>query len=243
MVRIQKLLASWGIASRRSIEKFIQEGRIAVDGDVINEQGFIIDENNIPKITLDGKLLKAPSDKNYTVLAFHKPKLVITSLKDEHGRRSIADFLPKDKRLYPIGRLDYDSTGLLLVTDYGELTNRLLHPSFKVAKEYIVRISGEPLGEADLKSFAKGIELDDGMTAPAIIKALSADKCYSVIIKEGRKRQVRRMFEFFGRKVIRLHRITFGPIRLGNLEAGKLRQLTKEEYSALLSATGLSSEG
>lgn len=239
MVRIQKLLATWGIASRRSIERYIEEGRIAVDGKKLTEQGFIIDEEKLPVITLNGKKLKPPTNTEYTILAFHKPKLVITSLDDEQGRRCIADFLPKSKRLYPVGRLDYDSTGLLLITDYGELTNRLLHPSYKVAKEYIVRIDGNRLKAAELEQFAAGIELEDGMTSPCKITELGAPNCYSVIIKEGRKRQVKRMFEFFERKVIRLHRVSFGPIKLGDLQSGKLRPLTDEERKELLKATGL----
>ena len=242
VVRIQKLLASWGVASRRVVERYIKEGRIAVDGEKLNEQGKIIDEDSLPVITLDGKRLKPPENTEYTILAFNKPKLVITSLDDDRGRRCVADYLPKNKRLYPIGRLDYDSTGLLLVTDYGELTNRLLHPSYKVPKEYIVRINGERLRQEELEEFASGIELDDGMTAPCSITELGAPNCYSVVIKEGRKRQVRRMFEFFGRKVIRLHRVSFGPIKLGELSSGKLRQLSEKEKKELLHVTGLLSK-
>lgn len=239
MVRIQKLLASWGVASRRAIERYIEEGRISVNGEKLKEQGFVVDEENLPKIALDGKILTPPTNPEYSVFAFHKPKLVITSLDDEKGRRCIADFLPKNKRLYPVGRLDYDSTGLLLVTDYGELTNRLLHPSFKVAKEYIVRIAGDRLSLKERSDFAAGIMLEDGLTAPCTITELAVQNCYSVILKEGRKRQVKRMFEFFGRKVIRLHRISFGPIKLGDLPSGKLRPLTKKEIKELLVATGL----
>lgn len=239
MVRIQKLLSSWGIASRRTIEKLIDEGRIAVDGETIKEQGFLVDENNPPKITLDSKAIKPPQNTEYTILLFNKPKLVITSLKDERGRKTIADYLPKDKRLYPVGRLDYDSTGLLLVTDYGELTNRLLHPSYKVPKEYIVKIQGEMLNKLELKQFSEGIELEDGKTAPCIIKKLKSFNTYSVIIKEGRKRQVRRMFDYFNRKVENLNRVSFGPIKLGNLQSGKLREITNEEKQALLKAVRL----
>ena len=239
MVRIQKLLASWGIASRRSIEKYIEEGRIAVDGVKLEEQGFIIDEDNLPSIFLDGKKINPPEKTEYTILLFNKPKLVITSLKDDQGRCCLADYLPKDKRLYPVGRLDYDSSGLLLVTDFGELTNRLLHPSYKVSKEYVVKIQGEMLAPKELKQFSSGIKLEDGLTAPCIIKPHKTPNTYSVIIKEGRKRQVRRMFEYFGRKVVNLHRIAFGPIKIGDLQSGKLRTVTEEEKTALLKTTGL----
>ena len=228
MVRIQKLLASWGIASRRSIEKYIEEGRIIVNGVKLEEQGFIIDEDNLPTILLDGKKITPPLKTDFTILLFNKPKLVITSLKDEQNRCCLADYLPKDKRLYPVGRLDYDSSGLLLVTDYGELTNRLLHPSFKVSKEYIVKIQGEMLNQHELEQFSSGINLEDGLTAPCLIKPHKSPNTYSVIIKEGRKRQVRRMFDYFGRKVTNLHRIAFGPIKLGNLQSGKLRPVTEE---------------
>ena len=241
LVRIQKLLASWGVASRRKIENLISEGHISVDGRLLIEQGFLIDEDNPPDILLNGKKLIPPKKSDYTILLFNKPKLVITSLKDEQGRRSVADYLPKGKRLYPIGRLDYDSTGLLLITDYGELTNRLLHPSYKVAKEYIVKIIGEKLSDSELKQFSEGIELEDGLTAPCIIKPLKTYNTYSVTIKEGRKRQVRRMFEFFDRKVINLNRVSFGPIKLGSLQSGKLREVTLEEKKALLKAAGLES--
>lgn len=239
MVRIQKLLSSWGIASRRNIEKFIEEGRIFIDGKKLEEKGLILDENNLPTIVLDGEKIFPPQNNDYTILVFNKPKLVITSLKDEKGRKSISDYLPNDKRLYPIGRLDYDSTGLLLITDYGELTNRLLHPSYKVSKEYIVKIQGEALTKQELKQFSEGIELEDGITAPCSIKALKTFNTYSVIIKEGRKRQVRRMFEFFNRKVINLNRVSFGPIKLGSLQSGKLRKVTEEEKKSLLQTTGL----
>lgn len=239
MVRIQKLLASWGVASRRSIEKYIEDGRISIDGVKLEEQGFIVDEDNLPSIFLDGKKIIPPAKKEYTILLFNKPKLVITSLKDEKGRCCLADYLPKDKRLYPVGRLDYDSSGLLLVTDYGELTNRLLHPSYKIPKEYIVKIQGEMLTKEELKLFSSGIMLEDGVTAPCVIKPHRAPNTYSVIIKEGRKRQVRRMFDYFGRKVINLHRVAFGTIKIGDLQSGKLRPVTEEEEKALLKATGL----
>ena len=240
MVRIQKLLASWGVASRRAIERYIHEGRIAVNGEKLAEKGFLIDEDNLPNITLDGKKIEIAKKTDYTILAFNKPKFVITSLSDEKGRRSVADYLVKEKkRLFPIGRLDYDSTGLLLITDYGELTNRLLHPSFKVTKEYLVKIEGEDLTKNEMKQFSEGIKLEDGYTAPCKIRALKVSKAYSVIIREGRKRQVRRMFDFFNRRVISLNRVSFGPIRLGDLPRGKLRALTQKERCAILKAAGL----
>ncbi|MDD3147064.1 MAG: pseudouridine synthase [Candidatus Riflebacteria bacterium] len=197
-----------------------------------------MDADNPPAIKVNGRLIQPPGEEDCRFYAFNKPLLVVTTMKDERGRKTIADFLPPGRRLYPVGRLDYDSTGLLIITNHGELTNRLLHPSFKVDKEYIVKISGEVLSPAEAAQFSRGLELDDGLTSPCQLKKLP-DNTYSVTIREGRKRQVRRMFAFMGRKVVSLHRIRFGPLKIGNLKAGELRELSSEEKAALLSSAGL----
>ena len=238
MIRIQKLLADWGIASRRAIEKLILENRITVNKETI-KPGFSIDENNMPDIYIDGKKIEKKQHTTYEIYMFNKPKLVVSTIKDEKGRKCITDFLPAGKRLYPIGRLDYDSTGLLLVTNYGELTNKLLHPSHKVDKEYIVTISGAPLTADEEAIFTKGINLEDGITAPCKLHKMRSRNTYSVTIHEGRNRQVRRMFEYFNRKVIVLKRISFGPLKLGNLATGTIRQITPKEYEQLLKAAKL----
>jgi 23S rRNA pseudouridine2605 synthase len=238
MIRIQKLLANWGIGSRRHIETLISKGEILVDGLPIT-LGHSVDENNPPQIKVNGEIIKAPKAPQNQVYIFNKPKLVVTTLKDEEGRKCIADFIPKNQRLYPVGRLDMDSTGLLLLTNHGELTNRLLHPSYQIEKEYIVEISGAPLSNAELESFTKGLVLDDGVTQPCKIKKLRAPNSYSVILKEGRNRQVKRMFEYFERKVTKLHRARFGPIKLEKLPRGGLRELNPSEMHALLAAVGL----
>lgn len=238
MIRIQKLLASWGIASRRNIEKLVSEGKITVDGSAV-DLGFSVDEENLPDIFINGKKAEKPTTTEYDIYIFNKPKLVVSTLKDEKGRKCISDFLPEGKRLYPIGRLDYDSTGLLLITNYGELTNNLLHPSHKVEKEYIATINGEPLTEEEEIQFRNGISLDDGVTAPCKLYKRKSENTYSVIIHEGRNRQIRRMFSYFGRKVTTLKRIAFGPLKLGNLPSGTMRKLTQKEYNQLLRAAKL----
>lgn len=238
-VRIQKLLAGWGIASRRAIEKLIDEGAISVDGVVLSSQGLQIDPDNLPEIRVNGKPVIPPGQSEFSIYVFHKPEWVISTLKDELGRKSISDFLPPGKRLYPVGRLDFDSTGILLITDHGELTNRLLHPSFKVEKEYLVKITSPMLNQGEEEQFCSGLDLEDGRTAPCVLQKLRDANTYSVTIREGKKRQVRRMFEHLNRKVISLHRVRFGPLKLGSLKPGELRLLSGEEKAALLKAAGL----
>ena len=238
-VRIQKLLAGWGIASRRAIEKMIEEGRIEVNGLSLTAQGELVDPDHLPVIKVDGQVVNKPVQTGYSIYIFYKPVNVVTTLKDEAGRKTILDFLPRNKRLYPIGRLDRDSTGLLLITDHGELTNRLLHPSYKVEKEYIVNLSGFPLTSSECEHFRSGVELDDGKTAPCELRQLRDPQTYSVIIREGKKRQIRRMFASFGRQVTSLHRVRFGPLDIGDLRPGEIRLLSAKEKSALLKAAGL----
>lgn len=238
-IRIQKLLAGWGVASRRAVEKMIENGRIEVNGNKLTEQGFLVDPENPPTIAVDGKVLKKPANEEFALYIFFKPLGVVTTMHDEGGRKTIRDFLPTGRRLYPIGRLDRDSTGLLLITNHGELTNRLLHPSYKVEKEYIAKTDGTPLTNSEQEHFTAGVEIEDGKTAPCKLQQLDEPLTYSVIIREGKKRQVRRMFASFGREVISLQRIRFGPIHLDNMQPGELRALTDKEKSALLRAAGL----
>jgi 23S rRNA pseudouridine2605 synthase len=239
MIRIHKLLADWGVDSRRAIEKLIAEGRITADGETV-ALGFSVDENDLPEIRINGKIIEAPKNTGNHIYIFNKPEYIVSTVKDELGRKCIADFIPKGMRLYPIGRLDADSTGLLLITDFGELTNRLLHPSYKVEKEYIATVTGKPLTAKEEADFAAGVNLDDGLTLPCKIKRVSrSESKYSVTIREGRNRQVKRMFEFFERKVITLHRVRFGPIGLSDLEEGEMRPLDKRETAALLRAVKL----
>jgi pseudouridine synthase len=237
--RIQKILANWGIASRRTIERLIAEGKVSVNGEVLTGQGMTIDPDGNPVIKISGKQVKKPKNTKLQIFAFNKPMNVVSTLKDDQGRKSIKDFLPPHQRLYPVGRLDMNSTGLLLITNNGELTNRLLHPSFKVAKEYVVKIVGASLTREEKFQFSTGIELEDGKTAPCKLVQHKDPQTFTVVLKEGRKRQIRRMFDKLDRKVIQLNRVTFGPIKLGNLKAGQMRRLTTAEQKALLKAAGL----
>ena len=237
-VRLQKLLAHWGLASRRTVENHIAAGRLKVDGEVVRDLGRKVDPEKVT-IEFDGKVVQAPETAPQpVVLALYKPAGVVSTLSDPQGRPTVRDLLPADRRLYPIGRLDLDSTGLLLVTDFGELSNRLLHPRYKVEKEYLVTVSGPPLTPAESRRFTSGLALEDGLTAPCRLEPLGPGR-YRVVLREGRKRQVKRMFEALDRRVLALHRDRFGPIRLGNLAVGRTRPLTSGELERLLSLTGL----
>jgi len=237
LVRLNKLLASWGLASRRAIEAMIAAGRIAVDGEVVADLGRVVDPEAV-RIEVDGRPVGPPPSREGLVIAFHKPAGVQSTLHDPFGRPTLKDHLPRDRRLFPIGRLDADSTGLLLATDIGELANRLLHPRYKVEKEYEVTIDGPPLSAPDQARFAAGILLDDGSTAPCRLEPIGRNG-WRVVLREGRKRQIKRMFAFFDRQVLTLHRVRFGPIRLGTLRPGETRPLTPAERARLLELTGL----
>ncbi|MBF0544538.1 MAG: rRNA pseudouridine synthase [Candidatus Riflebacteria bacterium] len=229
-IRLSKLLSSWGFASRRKVEELISEGRIVVDGILVEEQGLKVDPANV-KIEVDGNEIS--SDKaGLQIFAFHKPPNVLSSLKDDFGRKTLSDFIKHLPRVFPIGRLDYDTTGLILLTNQGELANKLLHPRYKVEKEYFATVSGKPLTKEEMIRFSQGIELEDGLTAPCTIKFVK-ENSYQVVLREGRKRQVKRMFQFFYLRVESLVRTSFGPIHLGNLPEGKLRSLTDKEIRNL----------
>lgn len=238
LVRLSKLLANWGIASRRSIEKLIDQKLISVDGKIVLEQGYKIDIDSNPDIVVDGQKVKKPS-KRFSVYMLNKPANVLTTLKDNFGRKTIKSFINVSRHVYPVGRLDYNSTGLLLITDNGELANRLTHPSFGVEKEYRVTILGSTLSKKEKEMFRAGIELDDGKTAPCNLRETSNPQTYTVIIKEGRKRQIRRMFKKFHREVDKLHRTRIGPLTLSGLKPGEMRPLTSKEKKELFSALSL----
>ncbi|MBF0498779.1 MAG: rRNA pseudouridine synthase [Candidatus Riflebacteria bacterium] len=239
-IRLQKLLASWGLASRRTIELWISQGRVKVDGKIV-DLGQKIDPD-VALIEIDGTAIAPPDyiiEEGRLVVALNKPIGVVSTLADTHDRPTVSEFLfPKERRLFPIGRLDLDATGLLLATDHGELSNRLLHPRYKVEKEYEIEISGGFLSESERQHFAGGLILDDGPTAPCRIEVIGASK-YRVVLREGRKRQIKRMFEALYRRVTRLHRVRFGPIRLGGMASGECRILTPQELNALFLAAEL----
>lgn len=230
--RIQKILAQMGVASRRKAEGLIKEGRVTVNG-TIAVLGMKADIGR-DYIKVDGRLLTRPEPKTY--LMFNKPVGVVTSLYDPQGRPTIKDFLKGIKyRVFPVGRLDYDSEGLLLLTNDGDLAHSILHPSKKVSKTYVVKVKGI-IEDEDIEKLRKGIRLEDGMTMPAKVRKVRDTENNSwleITIYEGRKRQIRRMTEKVGHPVIRLKRIAINGVRLGNLGIGKIRHLTENEIDKL----------
>ncbi|MBF0408212.1 MAG: rRNA pseudouridine synthase [Candidatus Riflebacteria bacterium] len=229
-IRIQKLLSDWGVASRRTVEALIDERRIKVNGETVTQQGLKVCPDTV-KIEIDGHEVK-DNCSGMKIFAFNKPANVLSSLKDDFERKTIKDFLKDLPRVFPVGRLDYDTTGLLLLTNDGELANRLLHPRFKVEKEYLAVIAGGDLSKEQLDMFSAGVPLEDGLTSPCQITPLG-DSTYSVILREGRKRQVKRMFQYFERRVTSLKRSRFGSILLGDLPEGSMRTLSQDEISSL----------
>ncbi|WP_199623169.1 pseudouridine synthase [Paenibacillus alkalitolerans] len=234
MERLQKVLAAAGIASRRKCEEIIQLGRVQVNEKTVTELGFKVDPA-ADEIVVDGKKI-AQEKKVY--LAFHKPKGVITSVKDPEGRQTVMDYMKGVKeRVYPVGRLDYDTEGLLILTNDGELANLLMHPRHHVPKTYLAYTKGIPHGSL-LDKLKQGVQLDDGKTAPAEAEYADVDteKNVAVVritIHEGRNRQVRRMFEAIHTPLTKLKRISFGPVLLEGLQRGKHRHLTKDEVEEL----------
>ena len=229
MERLQKIIAQAGFCSRRAAEKLIISGKVSVDGKIITQLGAKADSNQ--KIVVDGKILTSDAEKIYILL--NKPRGYVSTVKDERGRRKIIDLLGENfkNRVYPVGRLDLNSEGLILLTNDGDLTNALIHPRFEVKKTYRAKISGI-ITEEKLDKLRAGIELDDGLTAPAEIYRLDTD-LIEITIHEGRNRQVRRMFAAIGCDVKRLRRIKFANLTLDGLKIGKFRELTAEEVEKL----------
>lgn len=237
-IRLQKALAMAGVASRRHGEELIINGRVKVNGKVVKELGTKVDLSR-DKIMVDGQPLPPVESKVYYLL--NKPRGYVTTLRDERGRKTVMDLLEGvEQRVYPVGRLDYDSEGLLLLTNDGELTQALTHPKHKVKKTYRVRVAGIPRPD-ELEKMARGIELSDGLTAPADVKLvdiLEGRALLEISIHEGRNRQVRRMCEHIGQSVVRLRRIRFGPLELGDLKPGEFRPLNVHELKALMALVG-----
>jgi 23S rRNA pseudouridine2605 synthase len=229
-MRLAKFLAHAGIASRRAAEDIIRAGRVTVGEEVVTDPACDVDGQS--GVAVDGEPVRAP--REHIVYAVHKPAGVVSTVKDTHGRPTVVALAPKGAgRLYPVGRLDADTTGLILLTNDGELANRLTHPRYEVPKTYRAKVKGRPTNE-DLQRLRDGIELDDGRTAPA--KARRAGDEIELVIHEGRKRQVRRMLEAVGHPVVELRRVAFGPLTLGALKPGQARRLTAKEVAELKSA-------
>lgn len=236
-MRLQKHLAAAGIASRRAAEKIIFSGRVSVNGTVVTEPGTRIDPGE-DDVRVDGAVVVLPGARSYLLL--NKPAGYVTTLDDPQGRPTVADLVPGSyPRVFPVGRLDLDTTGLLLLTDDGELAHRLMHPRFHVEKTYRAVVDGVP-DEGEVRSLETGVVLDDGPTAPARVRVVSSSEGASdveITIREGRKRQVRRMFSHVGHPVRELRRVAYGPIALGSLEEGCVRPLSADEVAGLLSAS------
>ena len=233
MMRLQKYLALSGVASRRASEKLIAEGHVAVNGQVITEMGVQVDET-ADRVTVDGAPVALEEEKHY--IAYYKPIGEVTTVADPEGRATVMDkFRDYPVRLYPVGRLDYDSEGLLLLTNDGDMMQRLLHPSHEVEKVYLAKVSNQ-VTEEELRRLRAGVSLDGRMTSPANVRLVRREAFASVVlvsIHEGRNRQVRRMFEAVGHQVVALKRVGFGPIRLLDLPRGQWRRLNEGEVKRL----------
>ena len=230
--RLQKVLARAGLASRRVCEDLIAEGRVKVNGEVA-DLGRRVDPL-VDVIEVDGGLVPIAPGLVYYLL--NKPAAVVTTAADTHGRPTVVDLVPDDPRVFPVGRLDADTEGLLLLTNDGELTHRLTHPSFGVEKEYLASVEGDP-SPAALRRLREGVDLDDGRTAPAKAVRVS-EGLLRLTIHEGRNRQVRRMCEAVGHPVVRLVRTRIGSLADRRLRPGEWRELTPDEVRALAASVG-----
>ena len=242
-VRLQKVLAQAGIGSRRGCEALIGEGRVEVNSEVVTEQGRRVDpERDV--IRVDG--VRIPPPRRHLYLALNKPRGVVVTMDDPEGRRTVADLLAegasrslKKERLFHVGRLDTDSEGLLILTNDGDFAHKLAHPSYHVPKTYIVEVTGV-VGPQTLRRLRRGITLEDGPVRPTSVKIVSSageKSLLKITLPEGRNRIVRRTMEAVGHPVRRLSRIGIGPVRLGNLQVGEYRELTREELGGLLDLT------
>ena len=228
-MRLAKHLANAGVASRRRAEEIIAAGRVSVAGEVVRDPARDVAED--APVELDGRPLAGPESR--VAYAVHKPLGVVSTARDTHGRPTVVDLVPDaGVRLYPVGRLDADSSGLIVLTNDGELAQRLTHPSFEVPRTYRVKVDGPPLGMHALRSLRQGVALEDGPTAPAQARRLGPHEL-ELTLREGRNRQVRRMCAAVGHPVSGLQRTAFGPLRLGRLRPGAHRRLSAAELKRL----------
>ncbi|HHT72597.1 MAG TPA: rRNA pseudouridine synthase [Firmicutes bacterium] len=237
--RLQKYMAHTGLASRRVCEEMIRAGRVTVNGQRAALGAVVDPAKDI--VLVDGKPIGRPERKRYVIV--HKPRGYVTTVRDQYARKTVLDLVQGiEERVYPAGRLDYDSEGLVFLTNDGRLANNIMHPSHGLEKVYLVTVEGA-IGNDALKQLRRGVLLEDGMTQPAQVELLSQDNQVSVLrmaIREGRNRQVRRMCSAVGFPVKRLVRIAIGPIKLGDLKAGAMRELTPAEVSKLKQAVNIS---
>jgi 23S rRNA pseudouridine2605 synthase len=225
-VRLAKFLARAGVASRRAAEQVIAEGRVSIDGEPVTDPARDVSED--ADVRVDGRVVAAEPTETWVL---NKPAGVVSTAREPGPRRAVTELVDTSVRLYPVGRLDADSTGLILLTNDGELANRLTHPRYEVPKTYRAELRRPP-GEGDLEQLRRGVELDDGRTSPARVDR-SGEREIEIAIHEGRNRQVRRMAEAIGNEVLALERVRFGSLELGSLDPGKARRLSEAEVRLL----------
>ena len=232
-MRLAKFLAHAGVASRRGAEEIVRAGRVTVAGETVTDPARDVDGESA--IAVDGRLVDGPEER--VVFVVNKPAGVLSTAADTHGRRTVVDLVPaRGARLYPVGRLDADSTGLILVTNDGDLAQRLTHPSYEVPRTYRASVRPAPVAERALRALREGVELDDGRTAPARVRQLRPG-LLELTIHEGRNRQVRRMCDAVRHRVRTLQRVRFGPLRLDDLPEGGHRRLKAAEVEVLRRAS------
>lgn len=226
MERLQKYIAACGVCSRRKAEEYIAQGKVSVNGEIITEMGFKVGEDDVVRYM--GKVILPEEKKVYLVI--NKPEGCVTSVSDDRGRKTVMDYIKGiDERVYPVGRLDYNTSGLLILTNDGETANRLTHPKHNINKVYVAAVQRIP-EPAEVFFFENGIFLDGRKTAPAKLEVISEEPpSLKITIQEGRNRQVRRMLEEIDNKAVSLKRISIGEIELGKLKKGKFREMTESE--------------
>jgi 23S rRNA pseudouridine2605 synthase len=240
-MRLAKFLAHAGVASRRAAEQIIREGRVTVDRDTVLDPARDVDED--AAVTVDGRSVHVAELEDRVVWLVHKPPGVVSTAKDTHGRPTVIGLVrAPGRRLYPVGRLDADTVGLILLTDDGDLANRLTHPRYEVPKVYVAEVDNGRVGEAQLRALREGVDLEDGRTAPAGVRQLRPG-VLELTLREGRKRQIRRMCAHVGHPVRRLQRVAFGPLRLGDLAEGGVRRLSPAEVQRLRDAAAPPARG
>lgn len=235
MERLQKVIANLGYCSRRKAEELIKDGKVLVNGNIVKELGTKV--KNSDTIEVEGNILD--NNRNYEYYILNKPRGVVATTNDEHGRKTVIDLIDSSTRIYPIGRLDYDTTGLLLLTNDGELANKLMHPSFKIDKTYIAKIEGI-ISPISIKKLRSGVIIHGYKTRPARVKVKSIDKktnksIVEITISEGKNHQVKKMFKAVGHQVLKLKREKYAIFDIKDLKVGEYRKLTFKEVSILYS--------
>ena len=229
-MRINKFIATKTAYSRRKADELIKEKKVKINGKVLENLAYTVNDDD--EVELDGRIISDIKVKKYYYL-FNKPKNVVSTVSDEFGRYCITDFFPPDISVFPVGRLDYDSRGLIIVTNDGDLANKIAHPSHHVKKTYIATLDGR-LSEVQMKKFSEGVVIDSKKTLPTEIELFDfSENQYKISIYEGRNRQIRKMIEVLGRNVRELKRISIGKIKLGRIVEGKYRKLTEDEKNYL----------